>query len=548
MPRLVAERLGDRLAEHDADVLDGVVRVDLEVARRRRTARSNSPWRPNASSMWSKNGTPVATSVAPVPSRSSVTVMSVSRVARVDGGRACPCARPFLSCRYVALAGGENVARLAVRRDRSRPSPSRKRLVLLLGADRHAQAVLEPRRAREVADEHRVVVQQVAPERRRVLDAEQHEVRLGREDRRPRRASTARARAGRGRGSMSRMPPRRPRARGRRVAATHCVNAVDRVRLAHLRELADDVLVREQVAHAQPGQRERLGERAQDDEVVVALHVRAHRVRENSKYASSTSTSASVALSRSMRNVSSAQPAGRVVRVGDDRRCRCRPRRRRSSTASSSIEKSASRGMLDDLGAGDLRVDAVHRERRRHVEELAARAAPREQQVEDELVAAVADEHVLGLEAVRLGDEAPQLVRGRIGIAVEREVAAARAASFSRISPGRLCGFSLLARMTSALTSWRRTGRGRRVRARGSNRRSRYDPPSSSSTVVGRLVEHVEVHARRSHRRGPRAPRTRRRRLDGVEAQRPRARAPPGPPCSAISSTVSAVDLERLEQ
>ena len=33
--RLVTERLGEHLAEHDADVLDGVVRVDLEIAPRR---------------------------------------------------------------------------------------------------------------------------------------------------------------------------------------------------------------------------------------------------------------------------------------------------------------------------------------------------------------------------------------------------------------------------------------------------------------------------------------------------------------------------------
>ena len=67
-------------------------------------------------------------------------------------------------------------------------------------------------------------------------------------------------------------------------------------------------------------------------------------------------------------------------------------------------------GNPHDLGTGDLGVDAVHGERRRHVEHLATGAAPREQHVEDELVSPVAEQHVLGLQAVRLGDHATQLV------------------------------------------------------------------------------------------------------------------------------------------
>ena len=79
-----------------------------------------------------------------------------------------------------------------------------------------------------------------------------------------------------------------------------------------------------------------------------------------------------------------------------------------------------------DLGARDLRVDAVHRERRRHVEDLAPGPAPCEQHVEDELIATVADQYVLGLEPVGLGDDAPQLVGGRVRVAVELEVLKAR--------------------------------------------------------------------------------------------------------------------------
>ena len=47
-----------------------------------RTVRSHSEWRPSALSMWSKKPTPVSTSQAPLPSRSIVTLMSVSLVLR----------------------------------------------------------------------------------------------------------------------------------------------------------------------------------------------------------------------------------------------------------------------------------------------------------------------------------------------------------------------------------------------------------------------------------------------------------------------------------
>ena len=50
---LVAERLAERLAERDRDVLDGVVRVDVQVAGRPAIVRSNPPCLPTCSSMWS---------------------------------------------------------------------------------------------------------------------------------------------------------------------------------------------------------------------------------------------------------------------------------------------------------------------------------------------------------------------------------------------------------------------------------------------------------------------------------------------------------------
>ena len=60
--RLVAEGLLERLPEHDGDVLDGVVRVDRDVAGGP-DDQVEPPCLPSASSMWSKNGTPVDTSV-----------------------------------------------------------------------------------------------------------------------------------------------------------------------------------------------------------------------------------------------------------------------------------------------------------------------------------------------------------------------------------------------------------------------------------------------------------------------------------------------------
>ena len=64
----VAERLLDRLTERDADVLGGVVVVDVQVALRL-DGDVDRAWRASRSSMWSKKPMPVATLDAPVPSR-----------------------------------------------------------------------------------------------------------------------------------------------------------------------------------------------------------------------------------------------------------------------------------------------------------------------------------------------------------------------------------------------------------------------------------------------------------------------------------------------
>ena len=92
--------------------------------------------------MWSKNGTPVAILVAPLPSRSIDTVMSVSRVARSTVATRPMLLAPSLRRLLRSLAGGEDAVGLAV------PETVGHRLeeplVLLLGADRDTQAVGEP--------------------------------------------------------------------------------------------------------------------------------------------------------------------------------------------------------------------------------------------------------------------------------------------------------------------------------------------------------------------------------------------------------------------
>ena len=65
---LVTERLAQRLPDGERGVLDGVVRVDVEVALRAAPSRSSQPCLPSWESMWSKKGTPVSTSTLPVPS------------------------------------------------------------------------------------------------------------------------------------------------------------------------------------------------------------------------------------------------------------------------------------------------------------------------------------------------------------------------------------------------------------------------------------------------------------------------------------------------
>ncbi len=187
----------------------------------------------------------------------------------------------------------------------------------------------------------------------------------------------------------------------------------------------NDVGLSEQVAHAQGRERERLRERAQDDEVGVAQHVRAHGV----------AAELEVRLVDHHYGVRCAEqideerlvgkPARGIVGVGDDDDVDVALGHARQHRFGVDREVRAPRD-AHHLGAGGCRIDGIHRERRGHVEQLAPGSAPRQQQVEDELVSTVADEHVLRLEPVRTRDELAQLGCGGVRIPVEAELGQSR--------------------------------------------------------------------------------------------------------------------------
>ena len=86
------------------------------------------------------------------------------------------------------------------------------------------------------------------------------------------------------------------------------------------------------------------------------------------------------------------------------------------------VEVVADAWAVDDLGARELGVRLVDREGRREVEHLAARSAPGDHDVVEQLVAAVAAQHVLHLHAPVRRDRPAQAVGERIGVAIEREL------------------------------------------------------------------------------------------------------------------------------
>ena len=113
----VAERLAHRLAERDADILDRVVVVDVQVARRRRRSRSNSAWRASWSSMWSKKPTPVAISRLRRCRRGRRLDRDLGFAASCARSRRCACS----PVRSLPVQLAESAARLSSRPGRRAP-------------------------------------------------------------------------------------------------------------------------------------------------------------------------------------------------------------------------------------------------------------------------------------------------------------------------------------------------------------------------------------------------------------------------------------------
>src|SRR5688572_62680 len=104
------------------------------------------PWRPNCSSMWSKNGMPVAAVPRPGPSRSSTTRTLVSRVSLCFSER--------------------------------RIEDLEKAVVLLGCPDGDTQTSFEAGPGREVADQHRLVEESL-PQAETIAIARTHEEEVG---------------------------------------------------------------------------------------------------------------------------------------------------------------------------------------------------------------------------------------------------------------------------------------------------------------------------------------------------------------------------------
>ena len=126
----VAERLADRLAERRCRRLRPCGAGPSPRRPCSVTSRSSRPWRPSASSMWSRNGTPVSAATRPAPSRSSASRDLGFAGRALDAVRRCGCrCRSCRSCRRVRSRTQDAVE--LVEED----------LVLLGRADRDPQAV-----------------------------------------------------------------------------------------------------------------------------------------------------------------------------------------------------------------------------------------------------------------------------------------------------------------------------------------------------------------------------------------------------------------------
>ena len=196
---------------------------------------------------------------------------------------------------------------------------------------------------------------------------------------------------------------------------------VDRIRLTYLYELADDLGVSQQVSHAHARKRERLGKRAQDDQVLVVCQVRAHRAARKLEVRLVHHHQRIGGVKQTQDEALVGQIARGVVRAGDDDVVDVALRHARKHRFLVDGVVGAARH-VHHLSVRELGIVLIHGKRRRHVQELAPRPAPGKRDVEQQLVAAVAHKHLVSVKAVCLGDHVAQLVGKRIGVAVERHL------------------------------------------------------------------------------------------------------------------------------
>src|SRR3954452_3765528 len=199
------------------------------------TSRSISECLPSWPSMWSKNGTPVATSVRPLPSRSSETTTFDSLVARSTRA-----VRP-MSSDHLSDCGEEGVA--------------------LLG---RPDADAQPARQPDVAHQD-PPIQQSLPLKRLVVEAaEQHEVGVAVDDVEPHSTQLGDEPVAVGAQlrdltqRLIRVPQRRECSRLRKCGQV--------VRQPHQTQRIDDGRIRGEISDARAGERKRLGHRPGDDE------------------------------------------------------------------------------------------------------------------------------------------------------------------------------------------------------------------------------------------------------------------------------------------
>ena len=393
---LVAERLAERLAERDRDVLDRVVGVDVQVARRPRPAGRTRRGGRAGRACGRRTGCRSSTSVGPVPSRSIEISIDVS---------------------FVDAAVG-----VAVRLMRGPPSSAvEERVVLVGGADGDAQAVGEPRPARAVADEHAAVERPCQTVAARPMPAGRNRMKLAPLGRDVDRQCAAA------------LPTIRSRsATISRDAVVHLVDVAQReptgdllgrvevVRQHDLVELGDEPRRTDEVAEPGPGHRPRLRERARDDERARPRRPasaptsrrtgrRPRRRRPGPATVPSSSRDASDRLDE----------PGRVVRRAEERDVRLRDARRPGEPRPRSSVKSAARSPSTTVGPGDPGDVAVQLVRRLERGHGAARPGVGEQQRLQHLVRPVGGEHHVGATRRAASAIAARSVgRGAVGVAV----------------------------------------------------------------------------------------------------------------------------------